>query len=165
METTLAQQPDVPAEPPESADAAWLPITAGDSFIARARPREHEWPADLYILLASLSGVGLALGAVGMTVAMVTFVGLLSVWMIPTVLAMAVGSVVQFALARHLKHFSRWGWYGAMAELAFLTLSKVSAIATDPDALVFSGIGIVIDLLWMRYFWNRRADFDVDLAF
>jgi hypothetical protein len=164
-DTIAAQQPAVAAEPLDAADTAWLAITAGDSATIHTRPREHAWPADLYILLANLSGLGLAVGAVAMGAAIAVDLALPSVFPIGTVLMMALGSVIQFSLANHLKHFSRWGWYGAMAELAFLTLSKVATIVTEPGAMIGAGIGIAIDVLWMRYFWNRRADFDIDLDF
>jgi hypothetical protein len=152
-------------DPPPS---AWLPLTAGD--VARVRDTdapEHGGPGQWFIFLGRLVAIGCAIGAVGSTVALV--VALLAGefqkagWAALMVAGLALGSLVQSTLARHVEHFSRLGWWGAMAELSLATLSKVNVMVTKPDAFVGPLIGIVIDLLWMGYFWNRRADFGIDL--
>ncbi|HEX6040216.1 hypothetical protein [Longimicrobium sp.] len=167
-ETTFGQQQiDAAAlEPPPS---AWLPLTAGDRQLAGEAAPEHNWPASLFIFLTNLTAIGCGIGAV-----VVGFVAVALMWEGEWMQAggaglmaagLALGCVVQRSLATNIRHFTRWGWYGAMAELALLTLSKVDMLLTEPAALAVAIIGIGIDLVWMAYFWERRADFDVDLDF
>lgn len=120
--------------------------------------QEHEWPGNLFVILSYIAAVCIAASAVG---------GL--GWGLYTgawpLLGLAVGgglwAAVQWRLAEEVSHFSHWGWYGAMAELGAAALAKVWAMA---EGNVVGGlIGLVIDLLWMQYFWDRRAQFDVDL--
>jgi hypothetical protein len=141
-----------------------LPITEGDAGgVREERAPEHDWPATLFILLANVTALGMVVGAVAI-------VGI-GVWkpdfMTPKWIGIAAlllaGSVLQRRLATNVQHFARWGWYGAMAELAFVTLAKVNVLLTDADGGT-ALVGIVIDLLWMRYFWRHRADFDVELG-
>ena len=70
------------------------------------------------------------------------------------------GSFVQQWLAREVERFTRWGWYGAMTEVGAATAAKLWAIATGSASGV--GIMLILDVVWLRYFWRRRADFDVD---
>lgn len=157
----LGEQP----APLERVATPLLPIFASDLAPgAETRVPEHEWPANLFIFLARLTAWGLAIGSVaclvsGLSGAMPLLAGL------GLAVALAIGSAVQLNLVKHVRGFTRWGWFGAMAELAIATLTKVGALATDPVGS--SGVvpGIVVDVAWMRYFWNRRADFDVDLDF
>ncbi len=165
-EATIGQQGE--GVPLESAPSAGLALTAGDVAVGRADAApEHGWPGSLFIFLANLSAFGLGAGAAIATVALVSllFGGDLEMAGLAGLAAvgLGVGSYVQRTLADHLSHFSRWGWWGAMAELAAVTLTKVAALFTDPASIGGTGIGIVIDLLWMRYFWERRADFDIDI--
>lgn len=167
-ETTLGQQIDTPAAEP--AQSAWLPLTVGDPQLAgRWVQKEHGWPGSLFIFLTNLAAIGCGIGAVVMGFVAVAILSD-GEWMAaakPVLIAagLALGCVLQGTLARHLRGFTRWGWYGAMAELGFLALSKVNAAVTEPGAVPGAVIGIVVDLLWMRYFWNHRAQFDVDLDF
>jgi hypothetical protein len=137
------------------------PVVAGDTpaFIAGDTPenvREHEWPGNLFVVLSYVVAVGLAASAVG-SVGWSIFTGDLDVagWAV----AAGVGSVLQWRLAGAVEHFSRWGWYGAMAELSVAAAAKVWAIAEGNWGAV---VGLVLDLLWMSYFWERRGHFDVD---
>lgn len=166
-ETTLGQQVDPPAMEPSQ--SAWLPLTAGDqAALTRQAAPEHGWPASIFIFLSNLTAFGLAAGALGTAIALLValfsgewpFAG----FMVLATAGLALGAVVQRGLAQHVKNFSRWGWYGAMAELAFVTLSKVNVLITEPEAAAGAVVGIVVDLLWMGYFWNHRADFDVDIG-
>ena len=154
----------------ESPPSAGLALTAGDAAMGRADVAPvHGWPASLFIFLANLSAFGLGAGAAIAAVVLVSmlFGGDLEAAGLAGLAAggLGMGSYVQRTLANHLSHFSRWGWWGAMAELAAVTLTKVAALFTDPAAAVGTGMGIVVDVLWMRYFWGRRRDFDVDLDF
>jgi hypothetical protein len=168
-EATPAQQVDaLDGHPLDSPPAAWLPLTAADVGSARGVERpEHGWPGSLFVFLANLAAFGMGLGALGSGLGIIFFL-LMGDWGPAGLAALAfvglsLGSVLQRTLANHVDHFTRWGWYGAMAELALVTFAKVDAIASDPTNFGGPMIGIVLDLLWMRYFWERRADFDVDL--
>lgn len=77
-------------------------------------------------------------------------------WMV--VLAFPAVSVVHWRLGGKVGQFSRFGWYGAMFELAGATAAKVGLFGIG--GLLMS----VFELLWMGYFWNRRAQFDVLLG-
>ncbi|HYW13948.1 MAG TPA: hypothetical protein VE871_18435 [Longimicrobium sp.] len=169
-EATLGQHGDgatLDLDPAPSASAA-LVLTAGDAAPDRAEGTPtHGWPGSLFIFLAHLSAFGLGAGAAIAAVLLVSmlFGGDLEMAGLAGLAAvgMGIGSYVQRTLADHLSHFSRWGWWGAMAELAAVTLTKVAALVTDPASIGGTGIGIVIDLLWLRYFWEHRADFDIDI--
>jgi hypothetical protein len=165
-ETTPGQRSDAPAslDPPRS---EWLPITTGDRAPAGEAAPKHGWPASIFILLSNLAAFGLGFGAIVAAAGapFAFFRGDGDAGMIALLaVVLGLGFVVQRALAQNVKHFTRWGWYGAMAELAFVTLSKVNVLLTDPESSGAAVVGIVIDLLWMRYFWERRGDFDVDLG-
>lgn len=121
--------------------------------------REHEWPGSLFYILSFVAAVGLAAGAVG-CVGWGVFTaepGLVAVGLL-----MGIGAGVQWRLATEVQHFSRWGWYGAMVELAAAAATKVWGMA---EGNVVGGlIGLCIDVAWMAYFWERRDEFDVDLG-
>lgn len=163
-EATLGQQA-IPEPPP----AARLALTAGDAMGRADAAPGHGWPGSLFIFLANLSALGMGLGAgIAALVAVSTlFGGELEIAGLAALAAvgLGIGSFVQRTLANHLSHFSRWGWWGAMAGLTAVTLTKVAALFTDPSSIVGTGLGIAIDVLWLRYFWERRRDFDVDLDF
>ena len=163
--TTEAQADARSGAPLEPAPATWLPLTAGDVHLDRASaPPEHGWPGSWFIFLAWLASIGMGVGVVGATIAMMTGFLPLGKGLLMAA-GLALGCVLQGWLANHVERFSRWGWYGAMAELGFAALGKFSLLVSDPAG---EGMGaafvMVIDLLWMRYFWNRRADFDVDIG-
>lgn len=120
--------------------------------------RTHQWPANLFIVLSYVAAVGLAVGAVGS-----------AGWAILSgdmdklgwAVGAGLGAVLQWRLAGEVEHFTRWGWYGAMAELAAAVAAKAWSIAEGN--WVGGAIGLVLDLLWMSYFWESRDQFDVDL--
>lgn len=130
------------------------PLVFGDREETK---REHGWPASLFYLLAYLVAVCLGAGALGCAgyalYRMDPMPGLLA-------LGAGVGAVVQWKLAAEVEHFTSWGWYGAMIELGAATAAKAWAMVQgNPGAVV----GLGIDLLWMKHFWDHRADYDVDL--
>lgn len=132
------------------------PVMVGD---AAQVTREHEWPGSIFFVLSYIVAVGLGAGAVGC-----------AAWAVFTLnpataglaLVLGAGAAVQGRLAREVEHFSRWGWYGAMVELAAASIAKLWSIAQGN--VVGGVIGLVIDLLWMSYFWERRDQYDVDLG-
>jgi hypothetical protein len=148
-----------------------LAITAGDlPASGEEAAREHDWPATLFIFLGHLTSWGLGLAAVGTLLMMMLAengwprepLGVAAGLALAA--ALAAGSFLQRHLAESVKNFTRWGWYGAMGELAFATLAKVNVLVGDPAGEGVGAVfGIAIDLLWMKYFWERRADYDVDL--
>jgi hypothetical protein len=172
VDATLAPPPEPAADPvPGQPAAVWLPLTAGDVGKAvdqSGKEPEHEWPASVFMFITNLTAIGLALGAVGCVIGVVValaggelgaagLAGGLAV-------ALALGSVIQLTLAKHVKNFSRWGWFGAMVELGIATLTKVASYVSEP-ANIGMLMMIGLDVLWMRYFWNRREDFGVDIDF
>jgi hypothetical protein len=72
--------------------------------------------------------------------------------------ALGVGAVAEWRLARELHHFSRWGWYGVMMELAF-------AFAVSVWAILRIGIlawwGPLVVVPWMLHFWQNRRHYDI----
>ena len=152
---------------PDAADldpgfrGALPPIMVGDGPAVVAGEmgeikREHEWPGNLFVVLSYVAAVGLGASAVG-SVGWTLISGSLDVagWAVGG----GIWAVLQWRLAGEVEHFSRWGWYGAMAELTVAAAAKVWAIAEGNWGAV---VGLVFDLLWMSYFWERREQFDVD---
>lgn len=152
-------------EPPP---AAGLSLTMDDQELTREAAPKHGWPGSLFVLVSNLLAIvgGLAAVWAGLVALMILASGEADVGgrAALVALSLALGCVLQRALATHVGRFSRWGWYGAMAELGFLALTKANAIVAEPDAAAGAIVGIVIDLLWMGYFWKHRADFDVDIG-
>ncbi|HEU4884308.1 MAG TPA: hypothetical protein VFT45_18780 [Longimicrobium sp.] len=120
--------------------------------------REHEWPGSLFFILSYVAAVGMGAGALG-GAAFGVFSGKL--WMVGMAVGLGVGAVVQWRLAKEVEHFSRWGWYGAMVELAGAAAANVWGMAHGN--VVGGMMGVGIDLAWMRYFWEYRAQFDIDI--
>jgi hypothetical protein len=73
-------------------------------------------------------------------------------------------AVIQWRVVGEVRRFSRWGWYGAMAELAIASATKLVWVFLLPDQAFAFLILLGINVWMMRYFWTRRADFDVDLG-
>lgn len=75
-----------------------------------------------------------------------------------------VWAVLQWRLATEVRRFSRWGWYGAMAALAAAAAAKVFWVFYLREMAFLFLMLLVIDAFMLRYFWTRRAHFDVDLG-
>lgn len=142
------------------AGAGWRPLPAifvGESAVAA--PAEHAWPGKLFVILSWMIAAGLAIFA---------FVAIPSgLFMLePMTVALGVGTgvwcLVQRQLTKGVQHFTRWGWYGAMMEVGAVTAAKLWALATGSASGI--GISLLLDVVWLRYFWRRRAEFDVDLG-
>ncbi|HYR06923.1 MAG TPA: hypothetical protein VEQ60_04125 [Longimicrobium sp.] len=73
-------------------------------------------------------------------------------------------AVLHWRLAGEVRRFTSWGWYGAMIELATLVMLKVGSAIAEGFGPAVGLVMSVIELAWMWYFWNRRAQFDVDLG-
>lgn len=149
--------------PPTATDAA-QPLSGmvvGDA--APVAPRLHDWPGTLFIGFGWLMTVGSLGGAcVLFLVAASGGVAFADVWR-RAVPGVVLGSL-QWRLVTEVRRFSRWGWYGAMAELGAAAAMKVLYGAIMPGlSLVFLAL-LAIDAGLMRYFWKRRAQFDVDLG-
>ena len=139
-----------PFEPPLPA------LVRGDGPVAR-RPR-HGWRGKLFIAISYAFSLWLGYVSVFMSLG-----GALDVSE-PGALGTAVGAGVwswlQWRLAREVRRFTRWGWYGAMAELGAATAAKLWLMAQgQPGAGV---VGLAFDALLLHYFWKRRAQFDID---
>jgi hypothetical protein len=115
--------------------------------------RGHELPGWLFIGWCYLSSALLIVMSVYLVVNEPLTI---RIWM--GVLAAVAVSALHWRLGGKVRRFSPFGWYGAMLELAGATAAKVGLF----------GIGgllmCVIEVLWMRYFWNRRARFGVHLG-
>ena len=142
------------------------PVLVGDSRPVAAgeeeTPVENQWPGGLFVFLSYLAAVGLGLGACMSAGAAAFGLGRPPLEMLGQAAIMGAGAVFQWWLATEVDHASRWGWYGAMVELTAASAAKVWMMA---EGNVVGGlIGLIIDLLWMSYFWERRDQFDVDLG-
>lgn len=142
------------------------PVVAGDipALVVGETPevvREHEWPGSLFFMLGYLSTAALAIGACVSGGAAALGWGRAPLEMLGQAVAMGAGAAIQWRVASGVEHFSRWGWYGAMAELVLASAAKVWAMTQGN--WIGGAIGLGIDLLWMSYFWERREQFDVDL--
>lgn len=153
---TLEAVPAAAALDPVSAESLPALVVGERADVSR----EHGWPASIFYVLSYLAAVGLGAGALG---CVATGVFTANPKLAGVGLLLALGSAVQWRLATEVEHFSHWGWYGAMVELAAASLAKVWAMAQGN--VVGGAIGLAIDLLWMSYFWEHRDQFDVDLDF
>ncbi|HEX6368993.1 MAG TPA: hypothetical protein VF006_08670 [Longimicrobium sp.] len=155
IKTTL-QAPPADADLDPGIREALPPLFVGDRAEST---REHEWPGSLFYVLSYVAAVGLAAGGVGCLGYGVFTVdpGLPALGLL-----LGIGAAVQWRLATEVQYFSRWGWYGAMVELAAAAVAKVWSMA---EGNVVGGlVGVCIDVAWMAYFWDRREHFDVDLG-
>jgi hypothetical protein len=130
-------------------------LVMGDVGVETAR--KHEWPGRLFIALSAAAALGVGVMAI-----------VSAVWGVNGAPSPALGvaggvwTVLQWRLTREVRRFSRWGWYGAMVELGGAAAAKVWAMAQGN--VVGGAIGLCIDVLWMKYFWDRRDQFDVDTS-
>ncbi len=137
-------------------------LMMGDAAESASGTRRHEWPARLFIACSYLTAGALAIGVV-------TFGAFaLNYGLEPRPWAQLAGagvwSLLQWRLASEVSRFSRWGWYGAMAELAGAAAVKLGLAVMTPFTLPSAVVMLAINGAWMRYFWNRRAHYDVDLG-
>jgi hypothetical protein len=117
--------------------------------------RDEARPASAYSVFTSLVAIALGCGALGCI-----SVGLFSgpPRLVAIGAALGVGAVMQWRLARELRHFSRWGWYGVMMELASAFAASVWALL-QVGVLAFWGPMIVVP--WILHFWQNRRHYDI----
>jgi len=155
MQTRTAESPLAAPALDEAFRQTLPPVVVGETPEVA---REHEWPGSLFVILSYVTAVGLAASAVGSALwSVATGNASLAGW---TVVA-GVWSALQWRLARAVEKSTRWGWYGAMAELGVAAVAKLWAFSTGE--FVGPAIGLAFDALWMSYFWERREQFDVDV--
>lgn len=162
MDTTTVLDPPAAAIPAADAFRAPLPALVMGEGAALA-PRRHDWPGRLFLrvgyAIAALCPVGVIVLGCFAAFGMETFA---EVW--KPMAAMAVGGVLEWRLCRAVSRFSRWGWIGAMAGLGGSALLKVGMVLTGAGDVSSALTVLAINGAWMRYFWRRRADFDIDLG-
>jgi hypothetical protein len=142
------------------------PVVVGDAPAAAVERSEQaqwdeHWPVGVFVFLGYVVAAGLGLGAALSAVAAAFEWGKPPLEMLEQAAVMGVGAVFQWRLAKEVGDWSRWGWYGAMTELAAAAAAKVWLIA---EGNVAGGMVIlVLELLWMQHFWECRGEFDVDV--
>ena len=147
--------PTLPPARVEPATAEPLPeMVVGDA--AFASPRVHGVRGTLFIgfsyVMAAGSGFSALLFAISGGIAGTnTIMGL--VW-----------AALQWRLATEVRRFSRWGWYGAMAELAGAAGAKLFWVFYLREMAFLFLMLLVVDAFMMRYFWTRRGQFDVSFG-
>lgn len=123
-----------------------------------AERKEHAWPGTLFYGASYLMAAGLAIVSVLGVVSAVVQGWEPRFYALPVI--GAVWSAAQWRLAREVRRFTRWGWYGAVAETGASILANVWGMAQGE---VGGGLcGAVLSALLLRYFWKRREQFDVD---
>jgi hypothetical protein len=137
-------------------------LLVGDT--ALAAPRAHGLPGELFIGFTYLMAFGSALRALVLVIGVVTSgPGVLpGMWMMG--FASCVWAVLQWRLAGEVRRFSRWGWYGAMAELAAAAALNVVWAVILPEMVLWFLAVLAVEAGLIRYFWKRRAQFDIDLG-
>lgn len=129
-------------------------MVMGDGAVTARR--EHGLRGSLFIgfsyLMAAGSGLSAVLFAIsGLGTATSLVTGL--VW-----------GVLQWRLATEVRRFSRWGWYGAMAELTFAAATKLFWMFRLPEMALMLVCLLMVNAVLLHYFWTRRAEFDVSLG-
>lgn len=139
---------------PEGVEEPLPEMVVGDA--AFASPRLHGVRGTLFIGFSYVMAVGSGFSAILFAVSG----GLAGT----NVITGSVWALLQWRLATEVRRFSRWGWYGAMAELAVAAATKLFWMFFLRDmAFVFIML-LVIDWLMLRYFWTRRDQFDVSFG-
>lgn len=164
MDTTATMDARTAAALADDTLRAPLPgLVMGDA--AAGTGRRHGWPGKLFIGMSYLTALGLGGGVLAMGLFLAEHARGASIYF-PWQRLLLAGAwcVLQWRLAGEVRRFSRWGWYGAMAELGAATVTKLGLALFAPFAVPWTLPAVAANLAWMRYFWKRRADFDVDLG-
>lgn len=139
----------------EPATAEPLPeMMVGDA--AFASPRVHGVRGTLFIGFSYVMAAGSGFSAILFAVSG----GLAGRNMITG----ALWAVLQWRLATEVRRFSRWGWYGAMTELAAAAAAKLFWVFFLSEMALLFVMLLMIDAFMMRYFWTRRDQFDVSFG-
>ena len=129
-------------------------MVMGDGTVAARR--EHGLRGTLFIGFSYLMGAGSALSA-----------ALFAISGVGTARSLITGLVwgaLQWRLATEVRRFSRWGWYGAMAELTFAAATKLFWMFRLPETAFMLVCLLMVNAVLLQYFWTRRAEFDVSLG-
>lgn len=135
-------------------------MTVGDAAVTA--PRRHEWPGSLFVTLSHATAGALGLGVLIFGAFALRYGLEPRHWV--RVAGAGVWAVLQWRLGVAVSRFSRWGWYGAMAELGGAALAKLALAVVAPFTVPGALVIVAINGAWMRYFWKRRDQFDVDLG-
>lgn len=151
--------PAVPAHAERTVPLAGLVM--GDRAVSA--PRRHGLRGQLFIAGSYVMAASSAFASVAFAFSATSGMGAgLAVWR--QALVACLWAVLQWRVAGEVRRFSRWGWYGAMAELGIAAATKAVWVFVFPEpAFVFLAL-LAIDAAWLRYFWNRRAQFDIDFG-
>lgn len=152
-----AQAQSAPATPQPTPAAPVMPITTP----------VHEWQGKLYIGITYLGAAFAAFGLLLMLFFAVTETGA-QVRVSEVVIVMLVFSLLiglPFAIARGVSQFKNWSWYTTMAVIPISTIGYLadafSSSGTEGPAQAIAVIITMLSMVWLRYFWDRRADFGV----
>lgn len=153
--------PALPAHAEPTRHEPLAGLVMGDAAVAA--PRRHGLPGQLFIASSYVMSVSSAFGVVAFAfLATVDADAGFAPW--TRALATCVWAVLQWRVADEVRRFSRWGWYGAMAELGIAAASKVVWVFLLPEQAFAFLVLLGIEAGLLRYFWNRRAQFDVDFG-
>jgi hypothetical protein len=129
-------------------------MVMGDAAVAS--PRLHGVRGTLFIGFSYLMAAGSGFGAILFSISG----GLAGT----NAITGLVWAVLQWRLGTEVRRFSRWGWYGAMAELAGAAGAKLFWGLFLPEMAFLFVVLLVIDAFMLRYFWTRRDQFDVSFG-
>lgn len=161
MDTTARMDAPPTAALADDAVHAPLPgLTVGDA--GEAAPPRHDWQGKLFVVCSHATAGALGLGVIIFGALALRYGLEPRHWV--RLVAAGVWGVLQWRLGVAVSRFSKWGWYGAMAELGAAALGKLSVAVMAPYMAGSALVVLAINGAWMRYFWKRRADFDIDLG-
>lgn len=143
-----------PAQP-----ALPAPLRRGSGAVAPSymidSPPKHGPGGQWYL---RLSFVGIVSGALFLSRASpdTSTLGLLLGW----------GSLAtEFVILRGVAHFAPWSWWATMITLGSSVLLGVARAVNGGGAgLMVYAVVMIPHFIWLRYFWSRRADFEIDLS-
>ncbi|HEX8321067.1 hypothetical protein [Longimicrobium sp.] len=129
-----------------------------------ARPvREHGLRGRLYVRMQQILAVVVGCLAVAVPWVPSVMVGsdLTPALGAGAVVTLTVLAVSQWLLAKGVKHFRKWAWYGAMFLFALTTVEDVLDVQRGFDDFAGNAVWLCIRIYWVAYFWQRRTDFDL----
>jgi hypothetical protein len=128
-------------------------------------PRTHGWPGKLFIGLSYVGAAFMALGALLMLAVMLSDIERLARDLgtfVLLVLGFAFFIALPILVARGVSRFANWSWWVTMIMLS-LGILGILVSFFDPPADEPSGLAglllLPLYVIWIRYFWVRRADF------
>lgn len=148
-----------PTLPPSQVPEPLPAMVMGDP-VASATPR-HGLPGMLFIAFSYMMAVSSGLAFIAATYIAASDGVLADVGQ-----ALVTGpwAVLQWRLAGEVRRFSRWGWYGAMVELGFAMATQLFLAFVLREVALFFLALLIVDAVLLRYFWTRRAQFDISFG-